>query len=150
MDELIKRALALPSQMSLDEQAYIQNQLARYACVLACAAMERALVQSLSTYALKIGDGRLERYVEASFSRGITPTPEQIAEMLGRFDNAWRDELNSYFAANPELKPTVNSVVSNRLRIAHGLSSNLSIGSMRDWAPSARAVSLKVIAVTTS
>jgi hypothetical protein len=142
VDELVRRALTLPATLKLDEQAYLQAQLARYACLLACAAVEQALIDALASYARRAGDGRLEGFVASSLKTGANPSPAVISRTLGKFDPRWSAAITTYFKTTGE--SDINSIVSNRNRIAHGENASLGISSIRSWAPSARALSVEI------
>lgn len=142
VDEIVRRALALPASLPLDEQVYLQAQLARYACLLACAGIEQSLVESLSGYAGVSGDKRLEAFVGVVLRTGANPSPPYIRKTLNQFDPKWADQIDVFFGTNGV--SDINSVVSNRNRIAHGESVGIGIVSIRSWAPSARALSTEI------
>lgn len=142
VDELVRRALTLPAALKLDEQAYLQAQLARYACLLACAGVEQALIDALASYARKAGDSRLEGFVTSSLKTGANPSPAMISRTLGKFDSGWSDAIVAYFKVAGE--SDISSIVSNRNRIAHGENTSLGISSIRSWAPAARALSVEI------
>lgn len=147
VDEIVRRALKLPSALPLDEQTYLQAQLARYACLLACAGIEQALVEAVSGYAGSKGDKRLESFVGETLKTGANPSPKYISGTLKKFDGRWAAQIDDFFYLNGS--SDISSIVSNRNRIAHGESVGLGIGSIRAWAPSARLLSLEIIRIVT-
>lgn len=142
VDELVRRALQLPVSLNFSEITFLQAQLSRYACLLCCAAIEQALIESLSSYAGRTGDFRLEEFIATTLRTGRNPTPGYVKTTLERFDPDWGTAVGTFFELNGV--SDINSIVANRNRIAHGEPVQLGVGSIRAWAPSARSLSLEI------
>ena len=119
VDELIKHARNVPMLMQGGEGDFLQSQLVRYGCLLACAALEQGLIESLSGYASRVGDDRIKTFVEEILKTGRNPTPNYINEIFCKFDSTWGERITSYMEDQIG-KEKILSIVSNRNRIAHG------------------------------
>ena len=149
VDELIKHARNIPMLMQNSEGDFIQSQLVRYGCLLACAALEQSLIESLSGYASRIGDDRVKTFVEEILKTGRNPTPNYINEIFCKFDSAWGKNITSYMEDEIGAEK-IQSIVSNRNRIAHGEAVSLGVKSLIEWAPEVRKLCLKLNDITTT
>lgn len=145
VDELVRRALSLPTALNFDEVTFLQAQLCRYACLLCCAGIEQALIEALSNYAGNSGDVRLEEFVTSALKSGKNPTPGYLKSTLERFDPEWGSSLQTFLNAN--ISSDISSIVNNRNRIAHGEQVQLGVASIKSWSPSARSLSLEIIRI---
>ena len=143
VDELIKHARSAPTLFLSSEGDFIQAQLVRYGCLLACAALEQALIESLSGYAGRIGDDRVKIFVSEILKTGRNPTPDYIKETFGKFDADWAIHVADYIE-NDVGADKIKSVVSNRNRIAHGESVSLGVKSLIEWVPAVRKLCLEL------
>lgn len=137
VDKIIVLAKAAPTSVGGVDGDYLQAQLSRYGCLLTCAAIEQALVESLSDYAGRAGDDRLRGFVSDVLSTGKNPMPEYICATVGRFDVAWNAAVSNVFQTTVA-EDKIRSIVSNRNRIAHGQSVGMGIKSLVEWLPAAR------------
>ena len=145
---ILDRGAAMQRASASPEGDYIQAQIVRYCCLLTCAAIEQGLIDMASGYAGRIGDQRLERFVGETLSAGKNPSPTYILQILTRFDQSWSDAVRAVLDSVGE--HNINSIVSNRNRIAHGQEVSISISSLRQWIPAARSlcVALKKLSET--
>jgi RiboL-PSP-HEPN len=149
VDELIKHARNIPFLMQNNEGDFIQAQLVRYGCLLACAALEQGLIESLAGYALRIGDDRVKTFVEEILRTGRNLTPSYINEIFCKFDSSWGSRITSYMEDVIGTEK-IQSIVSNRNRIAHGESVSLGVKSLMEWTPEVRKLCLELNEITTT
>lgn len=146
VDDIIGMAKVATATTGADG-ALIQSNLAKYGCLLLSAAMERALIGGVSGYAGRVGDERIGRFIEETLATGRNPTPEYIKEVIGRLEPSWGNGIWLYMVEDVGLDK-VRSVVSNRNRIAHGMSVTVGVKSLMDWAPAIRKLCLEIHRVT--
>lgn len=149
VDCLIEQAKLVTTQLSSGQGDFIQSQLVRYGCVLACAAIEQAIRDATSSYAARVGDARLRKFVSEMLSRGQNPSPSYIGEVLSRFDISWGVHITK-FIADEVGEDKIKSIVSNRNRIAHGESVSMGVASLMQWAPAARKLCLEIVRLADS
>jgi hypothetical protein len=147
VDELIKHARSITTVVPNNEGDFIQAQLVRYGCLLACAALEQGLIESLAGYASRIGDDRIKTFVEEILRTGRNPTPSYINEVLCKFDAALGEHIASFIEEGVG-KEKIQSIVSNRNRIAHGESVSLGVKSLMEWTPGVRKLCLELNNIT--
>jgi hypothetical protein len=119
VDSLIEHAKQAPISLPNGDGDFIQSQLVRYGCLLTCAAIEQAIVDSATSYARRVGDERLGGFISEMLRTGRNPWPSYIRAVFGKFDSTWGAHIGEYIADNVG-DHNVNSIVSNRNRIAHG------------------------------
>jgi hypothetical protein len=147
VDSLIEHAKQAPISLPNGDGDFIQSQLVRYGCLLTCAAIEQAIVDSATSYARRVGDERLGGFISEMLRTGRNPWPSYIRAVFGKFDSTWGAHIGEYIADNVG-DHNVNSIVSNRNRIAHGESVSLGVASLIQWAPAARKLCLEIARLT--
>jgi hypothetical protein len=95
-----------------------QAHWARYLCVLTSGFIELSVRTILSEYARNKAAPYVSNYVQSQLSDFQNPKMEKILDLVGSFNDVWEAELRS--AADGELKDSVDSIVANKNRIAHG------------------------------
>lgn len=70
-------------------------------------------------------------YVQANLVSFQNPKMGSILDLLGKFSPQWRATLDE--ATQGQLADSVNSIVGNRHKIAHGDSVALSLSSLRSY-----------------
>jgi hypothetical protein len=143
VDNLILQAKHVPMSLPGGDGDFIQSQLVRYGCLLACAAIEQALIDAAVAYANRFGDIRLRAFVSESLKTGRNPSPSYIKEVLSKFDPDWGRHIGTIIELVGEDKN--KSIVSNRNRIAHGESVSMGVTSLLQWVPAARQLCLEIV-----
>lgn len=134
LDELFDKASSLPD-------AELQSHWCRYLCVLVSGFLENAVEQCLAAYCQKRSDGNVSNYVQNKLHGFQNPKMGVILELFGSFNQEWKTDLEQ--ATEGQLSDSVNSVVGNRHKIAHGESVSLSMSSMtRYYADAIKVVDL--------
>jgi len=136
------------AQISSIDSAFIQSQLARHGCVLACASLEQAIMESASNYAVRVGDIRLGGFVSEILKTGRSPFPDYVCDVMARFDPLWGRHLSDFIDAEA-ISDKIKSVVSNRNRIAHGEQVGVGVASLIQWTPAVRKLCLELHRLTT-
>lgn len=108
----------------------LQKDFARYLCVLVSGYIERAIAQIVQEHARKNGSSTLHKFVAAKTSRFTSANPEKIMALLGSFNKDWHREIKEYLDEGSG--DAINSVVTNRHKIAHGHDSQITFSQIRD------------------
>ena len=122
--QLIKRVGHDPTTRALEMQAH----WAKYICVLA------------SGYTENVARDIFRRYVKAnSYSEPVVryaikqldtiqnPRPDKFVQIASSFDPVWGRDLEAYLDQDSR-SLSINAIMSNRHLIAHGRSSNITVG----------------------
>jgi hypothetical protein len=76
----------------------------------------------------------IRSYMETSLSRLMNVDKERLLQVIGSFDDSWRQKVDDYVV--DERQAALNSVVGLRNNIAHGGGGTVSLGQIeRYWIP---------------
>lgn len=103
---------------------------AKYLCVRSAGFLENALLEVYSDFARVSAQQPVAEYVGKTLAKINNADTGKFLETARRFNPAWADELATFLDENGR-GPAINSIVSNRHRIAHGLSSNITVVQVR-------------------
>src|SRR5438552_2518250 len=96
----------------------LRSDLARYLCVLVSGFLQRAVVELCLERCRAKSEAPVIQYVSSRLEMFRNPSTDQVLALLGDFDKGWRGLAQKYIAG--KRRDAVDSVVSNRNRIAHG------------------------------
>jgi len=131
LDELFKAARGL-------SDVELQSHWSRYLCVLVSGFLENSVELCLSEYTRRGTNPVVANFVSAKLRGFQNPKMHAIAEIFGSFNPDWRTQIE--LATQGQLSDSVNSIVGNRHKIAHGESVSLSLGSLTAYYRDAAAV----------
>lgn len=124
LKSLVKRVGHEPSTRALEMQAH----WSRYLCVLTSGFVENIVRVIFSEYVRKNSYSPLVvRYTTKQLDGIQNPRADRIVKVAAAFDAAWGRDLES-FLAQQYRSDAINAIMSNRHLIAHGRSSNITIG----------------------
>jgi hypothetical protein len=118
LDDLFQKARNLPD-------AEAQSHWSRYLCVLVSGFLENSVRITYAEYARKRADPSVADFVESRLRQFQNPKMGTILELVGGFSQEWRQELER--DTNGRLGESINSIVGNRHKIAHGESVGLTL-----------------------
>lgn len=122
--QLIKRVGHDPSTRTIEMQAH----WARYICVLSAGYVENVVRDIYGRYIRKNSYSQaVIRYALSELDSVQNPRPEKLVKIAKAFDPSWGRDLEVYLSQNFR-SDAVNSIMSNRHLIAHGRSSNITVG----------------------
>ena len=122
--QLIKRVGHDPSTRALE----MQGHWARYVCVLTSGYVENVVRDIYGQYIRKNSySGPVIRYTTRQLDGIQNPRPEKLVQIAAAFDPNWGRALESYLNHNYR-SDAVNAIMTNRHLIAHGRSSNITVG----------------------
>lgn len=103
----------------------LQGEYARYLCVRTSGFLEVTVQYMLAEFARRSSfKPAVGRYVTSRVERQQSMKANQLLDLVGSFDPAWRTSLEAFL--DMEHKDAVDSVVTNRHGIAHGRPTGIS------------------------
>ncbi len=114
----------------------MQSRLAQLVAIWASGYLESTVREVVLEYVRGKAHPKIVNYVSSTLDRFANPRMEKILELVGRIDPDASKELGKF--AEGEIQASVNSIVSQRHRIAHGRPSQLSMAQIEDYFRSAR------------
>ena len=106
----------------------------RYLCVMAAGFLENSLQVLFSEYVRKHANDQVYGFAKNRLDNIFNPKAGRFVETAGYFDREWASRLSDYLEEDDGVrKGAVNSIMSNRHRIAHGETSQISVGQVRQY-----------------
>lgn len=127
---------------SQEMDAVTLGRLAQLVAVWASGYLESACREVVLAYASRRADEAVVNYVGRTLDRFSNPRMNRILELLRAFDEDATDELKMF--AGGKIEASVNSIVSNRHRIAHGRSSQITMIQVKGYYEDARQLASKM------
>ena len=121
LDELFKAAGGL-------SDTEMQSHWSRYLCVLVSGFLENSVELCLSEYSRRVASAAVSNFVSAKLRDFQNPKMGKILDLFGSFNPDWKTQLD--VATQGQLSDSINSIVGNRHKIAHGESVSLSMSSL--------------------
>lgn len=126
LERSLRRVATLVEHPARDEPDQVTQALARFLVVRTCGHLEKTVQQCCLAYTQNKSFGRV-RYFSASWLKKVeNPTPDNLLQLVGRFDGTLRAELDELFEKNDgELRREISLLVVKRNAIAHGESEGI-------------------------
>jgi hypothetical protein len=106
----------------------MQGHWARYICVLSAGYVENSVRDIYGRYVHKNSySAAVIRYATKQLDGVQNPRPDKLVKIAASFDPAWGRDLESHLSQSFR-SDAVNAIMSNRHLIAHGRSSNVTVG----------------------
>ena len=96
----------------------LQSQWARYLCVLVSGFLETSICAIYGEFARRTASPYVANFVKYELGSFQNPKMGKILDLTRAFNPQWANQLE--VATEGQLKDAVNSVVANRIQIAHG------------------------------
>lgn len=107
-------------------QLELQSHWGRYLCIMAAGFLENAIGEVYSAFAYQAASKPVAEYV-SSVTRSIqNPKAERFLRTAKAFKPEWEKELEKFINENGR-KDAIDSIMSNRHRIAHGLPAEITV-----------------------
>jgi len=104
----------------------------KYLCVLSAGFIENGVKEIYSKFVSASANPYITNYVNQSLSKLRNPKTGNILELTGSFNKVWRDSLEEYM--NDEgRREAIDSIMTNRHKIAHGKNSDITIRRVNDY-----------------
>lgn len=122
-----------------------QSYLAQLMTIWASGYLEARCREVIGTYTTRRAQPNIAKYVRHDLDRFSNPKMGKIIELVRRFDKNVSDELESF--AEGQIREGIDSIVSNRHKIAHGRPSQISIAAITRYFHDAREFARKMEAL---
>ncbi len=80
----------------------------------------------------------ITNFVNKQLDTTFNPRPSEVLKLIGQFNSKWRENLRD--AIKGRLGDSLDSIVVNRNRVAHGVDVNLSLRDLGKWFEDAQEV----------
>lgn len=109
-----------------------QAHWAKYLCVLSAGFLENALHEVYTRYCTNCANPNVARFTGKELARVQNPKIGKFLEIAESFSSEWQSELEA-FVEDDGRKDAIDSIMSNRHRIAHGKDTGISLVRVRDY-----------------
>ena len=109
----------------------LRSHWSRYLCVLVSGFLENCVELCLAEYSRRRCDDSVGNFVGMKLRGFQNPKMGPILELFGSFNANWKVALEA--STQGQLADSVNSIVGNRNKIAHGESVSLSLSSLAGY-----------------
>jgi len=131
LDDLFQKAKNLPDPE-------IQSHWCRYLCVLVSGFLENSVRLTYSEYARKRANELVADFVQNRLQQFQNPKMGPILDLTSAFSQEWKERLEDQTSG--QLSESVNSIVGNRNKIAHGESVGLTMHALIQYYQDAQEV----------
>lgn len=114
----------------------LQSHWARYLCILVSGFLEASIRTIFARYASERAHPQVTSFVTAQLGFLQNPKMGKILELVGKFSADWKEQLEA--ETDGEIKAAVNSIVTNRNKIAHGEDVSLGLVGLQGYYKSAK------------
>ncbi|WP_434654308.1 HEPN domain-containing protein [Chromobacterium violaceum] len=111
----------------------LQGQWGRYLCILVAGFVENSLCELFQVYSDRRTDPIVLNFVRKKINEYQNPKASRFVEVARIFDESWAGEIENFFANNPSSKDAIDSIMTNRHKIAHGGDSGVSIVTVKKY-----------------
>lgn len=124
IDTLFRDANAFPDQE-------IQSHWAKYLCVLISGYLEYSVEIIFEKYCYENANEYVYNYVCSNLERMYNPWMKRIIELAKSFNEEWGTRIS--LQTRGELRDSVDGIIKNRNKIAHGENSDITLRQLRTW-----------------
>lgn len=122
LEQLADSVACRPKSRTDDEHIW----LTRFLLVRTCGYLEQVTYETARGYVQEKSGGLVRAFAMSWLDRSRNPTPDNLCELVGRFDQQLRDELDSLLEAEDQrLRRELALLVDRRNKIAHGLNEGI-------------------------
>ncbi len=105
---------------TLESDLEMQSHWARYLCIRVSGFLEVAVSTIYKNYAKDKAAPFVFNYIDKQLSGFQNPNMEKILNITRAFSADWAKEIELELSKNSEIKDSIDSIVKNRNKIAHG------------------------------
>jgi hypothetical protein len=136
LDRLATAVQSNPKR-DIDEQIW----LTRFLVIRACGYLEQVVHECVTGYLQLRGGGPAQAFSLSWLNKSRNPSPTNLLEIVGRFDESWRHDLDMLLNADGNhLNNELSMLVARRNQIAHGLNEGLGSQKALELVDTAKAV----------
>ena len=129
-EEGLERFFSQANRINDDE---IKSHLASLGLVLMCGYVERCVEAIITERLILQTQPRVIQFIKTHFKKGTNYNCETIHDLLGRFDESWKEGFRLKIKANQNWSVSLKSVYTLRNSIAHGGTSNTSLEQVKTY-----------------
>ena len=118
---------------NLDSDLEMQSHWARYLCIRVSGFLEFAVSTMYKNYAKDKSAPFVVNYVNKQLSGFQNPNMEKILNITRAFNADWAKEIELELDNNSEIKDSIDSIVKNRNKIAHGENVGITYSRMKSY-----------------
>ena len=107
----------------------LQAHWSRYLCIVVAGFLEVSVQAVYSEYARGKAHPNIVNYVERRMRDFQNPNMQRISEVARSFSVEWSTQLDQ----DSTIRDSINSILANRHQIAHGKSTDVTLGRLRPW-----------------
>ena len=124
----------------IDGLGPLSADVARYLVILVAGWMEQSAFELARDRCRRDASGPVLSFSLSHLDRTRNPRLEELLDIVGRFDDRWRDQLDSFMTSDK--RAAVNSIVGLRNQVAHGnpWTQNASVARVSNYFESCRTV----------
>jgi hypothetical protein len=135
--ELRSQIQSLSSLLDKVDQAFnddleLQSHWAKYICILSAGLLENAIYEIYREYSVKTSGRPVANFATKTLAKIQNPNTNKILDTARSFDSSWADELELYLNEEGR-KEAINSIITNRHKIAHGKSSDITLARIKGY-----------------
>jgi hypothetical protein len=109
----------------------IKSHLARYLCVLTSGYLEEAIKILIRDFVSGQASPTVRNHINSTSKNLSNLNIEKIGQYLNSYNGKWKDQFDTELT--DEEKDAVNSIITNRHSIAHGVNVSVSYSRIKAW-----------------
>jgi hypothetical protein len=132
----LRAQASAPSLAAVDPQIY--SAVIQHCCVRAVGVTENSIKGAILNWCRLRAPAGVTRYVHVNLQSFYNPKFRKLVELIGFFSEEGR--INLEVIATQDIRDSLDSLVNNKNKIAHGLASQLGVVSLRSGLDAAERV----------
>lgn len=137
LDRLFHQANALQDNDNVDEE--VKSGFVSYLCVRSYAYLEFAVQTILIEYVKTVtNEGPLGKFVRGQLRVNRALRRSELLRLIGKFSDDWKTNIRD--STQGQLGDSLNSIVNNRNKIAHGDDVYLSLSNLESYVSDAHRI----------
>jgi hypothetical protein len=109
-----------------------QSHWAKYLCILCAGFLENALSEIYVSFSSGAASPHVVSFTRKALSQITNPNTTRFIEITLSFDKTWGSNLKDFVEDNGR-KDAIDSIMSQRHRIAHGKNSDITVVRLREY-----------------
>ena len=137
LQHLFQQAEQLQQIDDIDDET--KSGFVSYLCVRTSGYIESSVKTILREYVKsKTNNAPIVSFVDKQLDYTLTPRREQILALVGQFNSKWRENLRD--STKGRLGDSLNSIVINRNKVAHGANAVIHLSNLKEYFEDAQKV----------
>ena len=122
--------LKLAKSQSDDE---VKSLLAKIICIRISGLLEVAIKSRISDYSDNKTPKEIKRFLTQKFKDITNLKSSKLCDVLGTFSSDWKLSFEKEISENPQLKSSLDSLITLRNDIAHGQTCSISLNNVQQY-----------------